>query len=118
MEANSTCAETKFEEKCDRLKTILEHVRWLDKKASYPRDEYVSLGGPLLLINQTSGTLARLSRASWVRRGVRLFVSWGNNSSYGVQLCSVGRKCVEQSRNWVPCWVVATDKGKLLDDFY
>jgi len=42
----------------------------------------------------------------------------GNNSSYGVQLFSVGTKGVEQGRNCVPYWAVATDNWKLVDDFY
>jgi hypothetical protein len=93
MEARPTCAETKFEEKCDRLKTILEHVKGLEKMASCPREEYASLGSPLLLINQTTKTLARLSRASCVRRGVRFLFRGGTTvhmaCNYAVLLRSV-----------------------------
>ena len=77
MEAKPACEVTKFEEKYDGLKTILEHVNGLEKMASCPREEYMSLGSPLLLINQTTETLARLNRASWGRMGVGFFVSWG-----------------------------------------
>jgi len=119
MEVRPSCAETKFVEKCDRLKTILEHVNGLGKMASCPREEYVSLGNPLLLINRTTYTLGRLRRASWARWGVKFFLSWGgDNSSYGVQLCNVSTKGVEPSRNCVPYWAVRTDNRKSLDDFY
>jgi hypothetical protein len=47
MEAKPTCAETKSEEKCDSLKTILEDVKGLEKMASCPREECVLVGAPV-----------------------------------------------------------------------
>jgi hypothetical protein len=104
MEDKSTCAETKSEEKYESLKTILEHVKGLEKMASCPREEFVVVGSPRLLINQTSGTLARLSRASWVRRRERFLFRGGTTVhrafNYAMLVGSAWNKAVNVCRMW------------------